>query len=82
MSWKEIKQIPRVELDGLLLGLRNYTTIHAFDGYNDKDISEMAKTKPEVNRQYRESMNLKESFEIKAGYKKRVIHTSLRDALR
>ena len=41
MSWEEIKRIPRVELDGLLLGLKNYTTIHAFDGYNDKDISKI-----------------------------------------
>ena len=48
MSWEEIKRIPRVELDGLLLGLKNYTTIHAFDGYNDKDISTRKVSKGDV----------------------------------
>ncbi len=67
MSWKEIKEIPRVELDGLALALQNYEKIHAFDGYNDKDITVMAKEKPEVRQSYAESMRLKKSFEIRAG---------------
>jgi hypothetical protein len=82
MSWEEIKRIPRVELDGLLLGLKNYTTLHAFDGYNDKDISNMAKDKPEVRSQYAESMYLKETFEHRAGVKKRAQGKSLKEMFR
>tara|TARA_R110000744_G_scaffold281474_1_gene393367 strand:+ start:359 stop:622 length:264 start_codon:yes stop_codon:yes gene_type:complete len=82
ISWEEIKKIPRVELDGLLLAFKNYTNIHAFDGYSDKDIAEMSKGKPEVRQQYAESKRLKNSFELKAGIKKREVITSLSQALR
>ena len=82
MSWEEIKKIPRVELDGLLLALQNYTNIHAFDGYNDKDIAEMSKNKPEMRQQYAESKRLKNSFELKAGIKKREVISSLSQVLR
>jgi hypothetical protein len=52
MSWADIKRTPRVELEGLLNAYAEYATIHSFDGYSDKDISEMAKTRPEVRSQY------------------------------
>tara|TARA_R110000765_G_scaffold309077_1_gene402599 strand:- start:1249 stop:1512 length:264 start_codon:yes stop_codon:yes gene_type:complete len=71
MSWEDIKKIPRVELDGILLAYQNYSTIHAFDGYNDKDVSEMAKNKPEVRSQYSKSRYLKEIFEHKAGIERK-----------
>ena len=67
MSWNEIKKIPRVELDGLVLALANFEKIHAFDGYNEKDITTMAKDKPEIRKQFVDSKRLKDSFEIKAG---------------
>ncbi len=82
ISWEEIKKIPRVELDGLLLAFKNYTNIHAFDGYNDKDIAEMSKDKPELRRQYAESKRLRNSFELKAGIQKQKVNTSLSQALR
>ena len=82
MSWEEIKKIPRVELDGLLLAFKNYTNIHAFDGYNEKDVAEMSKNKPEVRQQYAESKRLRKTFELKAGVKKREVITSLSQALR
>ena len=82
MSWEEIKKIPRVELDGLLLAFKNYTNIHAYDGYNEKDIAEMSKNKPEVRQQYAESKRLRKTFELKAGVKKREVITSLSQALR
>ena len=82
MSWEEIKRIPRVELDGLLLGLKNYTTIHAFDGYNDKDISNMAKDKPEVSSQYAETKRMKNKFELRAGIQKMKEYKSLSEVLR
>ena len=72
MSWEEIKRIPRVELDGLLLGLKNYTTIHAFDGYNDKDISNMAKDKPEVRTNYAKSQRMKTKYNLILGKEKRM----------
>ena len=48
MSWEEIKRTPRIELEGLLSAMYEYDTMHSMDGYDDKDISEMAKNKPEV----------------------------------
>lgn len=75
MSWLEIKSTPNVELQGLLQALRNYTNIHAFDGYDEKDINNMAKEKPDVRRQYNNSMQLKERYEEKAGVKKERVKT-------
>ena len=82
MSWEEIKKIPRVELDGLLLAFKNYTNIHAFDGYNEKDVAEMSKNKPEIRQQYAYSKRLRKTFELQAGVKKREVITSLSQALR
>tara|TARA_X000001382_G_scaffold128765_2_gene119211 strand:- start:316 stop:579 length:264 start_codon:yes stop_codon:yes gene_type:complete len=82
MSWDEIKSTPRVQLDGLLLALQNYTTMHAFDGYNDKDINEMAKNKPEVTSQYSESKRVKRKFELRAGIQKVEKYQSLSEALK
>mgnify|MGYP003627128829 CR=1 FL=1 len=75
MSWLEIKATPNVELQGLLSALRNYTNIHAFDGYDANDIKTMAKDKPHVRKQYNDSMELKERFEEKAGIKKKGTNT-------
>jgi hypothetical protein len=36
----------------LLQAYAGYSTLHSFDGYSDKDISDMAKTRPEVRSQY------------------------------
>ncbi len=52
MSWSDIKRTPRVELEGLLQAYAEYSILHSFDGYSDKDVSEMAKNKPEVRSQY------------------------------
>ena len=52
MSWMEIKETPRRELGGLLNAHQEYTVMHSMDGYNDNDVSEMSKTKPEVRSQY------------------------------
>jgi hypothetical protein len=82
MSWDEIKNIPRVELDGLLLGLKNYTTMHAFDGYSDKEVANMAKDKPEVSSQYAETKRMKNKFELRAGIQKMKQYKSLSEVLR
>ena len=52
MSWFDIKNTPRRELEGILAAYSEYNVLHSFDGYNDNDISSMAKDKPEIRSQY------------------------------
>ena len=59
MSWREIKSTPRIELEGLIQALNDFSTIHNFDGYTSEDVSEMAKSKPQVRSQYMEHMEAK-----------------------
>ena len=72
MSWSEIKATPTVELQGLLKAYDNYTTYHAFDGYDSKDIGNMAKDKPQVRVNYQRTQRLKERFDVKMGKIKRL----------
>ena len=67
MTLQEIKSTPRYELEGLLYALRTYDAMHAYDGYNDKDIRQMAKEKPEVRAAYNKSLNTKRKYERLAG---------------
>ena len=62
LSYTEIKESSRGELIGLLAGLSNYHTLHAFDGYSDKDIGEMAKNKPSVRSDYAKTQALKAKY--------------------
>ena len=77
MSWQDIKSTPRNELEGLLRALNISNTIHAFDGYSDKDIGEMSKGKPNVRADYNESMSMKEKYQILIGAQKARKVTSL-----
>ena len=43
LSWNEIKNTPRVELEGLLCALAEYQQLHSLDGYDEDDINKMAK---------------------------------------
>jgi len=52
MSWGEIKNTPRVELEGLLIALGQYQTLHSLDGYDSKDVSSIAKDKPQIKSQW------------------------------
>ena len=79
MSWAEIKSTPNVELQGILKAYQNYSIIHAFDGYSEKDVNTMAKENPSVRTQFADSRRTKERFEMKVGKRKKV--TSLRDIL-
>ena len=79
MSWKEIKCTPRKELEGLLTALGEYSILHSFDGYNDKDISEMAKNKPEVRSKYGEYILANRRLREKLGH--RVTSPSFSDLL-
>ena len=52
IDWNTLKALPRTEIQALTLGLREYSLLHAYDGYSDKDIGEMAKNKPEIRSDY------------------------------
>jgi hypothetical protein len=67
LSYTEVKESSRTELLGLLKGLSNYNTVHAFDGYTSDDISEMAKKNPSVRGDYANS----QAMRAKYGYGKK-----------
>jgi len=52
MSWSEIKNTPKTELNVLLTALSEYNILHSFDGYNDKSVREMAKDDPDIMTRY------------------------------
>ncbi len=70
LSWTEIKTSTKRELEGLLYGLSQYTKYHQFDGYDEKDIGEMAKRKPQVRSDYYKYVELKADYDEKIGMKK------------
>jgi len=71
LSWSEIKTLPRKELEGLLYGLSQYSRMHQFDGYDEKDISEMAKDKPQVRSDYYKYMELKSKYDERLGLQRK-----------
>ena len=81
MNWEDIKSTPRYELEGLLRALQIYNTIHAYDGYTDKDIGEMSKDRPQMRSDYSKSKLLKEKYEILMGVTKPRKLTSFKDLL-
>jgi len=72
MSWSEIKATPRSELVGLMTAYSNYEVMHAFDGYSSEDISEMAKSKPQIRGDYARSLAMKAKYEGRAGVKRKI----------
>jgi len=72
MSWNEIKHTPNHELQGLLRASQEYQSLHSMDGYTAKDISEIAKNKPEIRSQYAQYMEKRRKFEEMVGIKKKV----------
>ena len=70
MSWNEIKHTPNHELQGLLRAFQEYQSLHSMDGYTDKDISEIAKNKPEIRSQYARYMEKRRKYEEMVGIKK------------
>ena len=52
MSWYEIKNTPRHELEGLVMGLSEFNILHMFDGYTAKDLGDALKQKPELRQQW------------------------------
>jgi len=62
ISWEEIKATPRTELEGLLIAFQEYSSLHSFDGYDEKDISAMAKKRPEVRSHYVQYLEKKRKY--------------------
>tara|TARA_R100001015_G_C4535273_1_gene100552 strand:- start:351 stop:638 length:288 start_codon:yes stop_codon:yes gene_type:complete len=62
LSWNEIKETPRVELEGILVAYTEYQLLHSLDGYDDNDISNMAKNKPQIRGQYARYLEKKRKY--------------------
>lgn len=62
LSWNEIKDTPRIELEGLLCALSEHQVLHSLDGYDDDDISKMSKQKPRIRSQYAKYMGQKAKY--------------------
>jgi len=62
MSWKEIMSTPRFVLEGLLIALMEHKQLHSMDGYTDKDISEMAKQRPQIRSTWITYMEKKRKY--------------------
>ena len=67
MSWKDIKSTPRMELEGLLAASHEYNLLHAMDGYEPKDISDMAKHRPKIRGDYNRYMDQRRKYEELSG---------------
>jgi len=72
MSWNEIKHTPRYELEGLVRALYEYTSYHSMDGYDAKDVSKMAKDKPEIRQQYHNYLETRRKYDAMIGIEKKV----------
>ena len=70
LSWSELKLLPRYELEGLLYGLSQYNRMHQFDGYDEKQIGDMAKDKPQIRTDYYNYRELKDKYDARLGIKK------------
>jgi imidazoleglycerol phosphate synthase glutamine amidotransferase subunit HisH len=71
MGWNEIKDTPRYELMGLMAAYSKYELVHSYDGYSDKDISNMAKEHPEVRSQYNKYLEANQSYKERANVQKK-----------
>lgn len=72
MSWNEIKHTPRFELESLVSALYTYKSYHSMDGYDDEDVSKMAKDKPKVRQQYHQYLETRRKYNEKLGIKKKI----------
>ena len=63
MSWKEIKETPRMELEGLLAANYEFSLLHSMDGYEAKDINEMAKNRPTIRSDWQRYLQKRRKYE-------------------
>jgi hypothetical protein len=76
MSWKEIKETPRWELNGILSAYYEYKQLHSMDGYTDSHINDMAKHDPTVRAKWNEYQQTKRKYEELAGMKRKPVSFS------
>lgn len=62
LSWTEIKETPRKELQGILMAYTEYQHLHSLDGYDDNDINNIAKNKPQIRGQYARYLEKKRKY--------------------
>ena len=62
MSWHEIKNTPRFELEGLAQALSEFNILHSFDGYSAEDLKDTFKKKPEVRQQWSDYLAKRRKF--------------------
>ena len=72
MSWHEIKNTSKAELQALLGAMYEHDTFHAYDGYSAEDISEMAKNKPEVRTGYHKYLETRRKYDDMLGIQKQL----------
>ena len=72
MAWSEIKNTPRYELDYLLAAAYDYQRMHSMDGYDDKDINEMAKDKPQIRQSYTDYLTTRRKYEDMIGKERKL----------
>jgi len=70
MSWNEIKETPRHELEGLLAAYAQHENFHSMDGYDDNDVSQMAKNKPSIRQSYNRYLQTRAKYEEMIGKRK------------
>ena len=70
MSWNEIKETPRQELEGLLAAYAQHENFHSMDGYDDNDVSQMAKNKPSIRQSYNRYLQTRAKYEEMIGKRK------------
>ena len=63
MTWEEIKRTPRLELEGILAACSEYNLLHSMDGYEAKDIGDMAKHRPSVRQDWNRYLSQKRKYE-------------------
>mgnify|MGYP005822292977 FL=1 len=62
MSWEEIKSTPRFELRGLMAAYNEFENLHSMDGYEDKDVSEMAKNRPSIRSGWHKYLSVQRKY--------------------
>ena len=67
MTWNEIKETPRMELEGLLAAASEFNLLHSLDGYEAKDINDMAKLRPQIRSDYNRYMEQRRKYEKLSG---------------
>ena len=78
ISWSEIKNMPSYEIEGLMGILNENNALPAMDGYTYKEISDIAKNKPEVRSHWARYKEKQAKFDELLGRKRNVTFDELR----